>query len=52
MIVIMAGVLIRVLRDKGERVRQRLDPLGMLTLGLGLFGVLWAITKLANGPAG
>ena len=41
---------LRVLRDKGERVRQRLDPLGMVTLGLGLFGVLWAITKLANGP--
>ena len=43
-------VALRVLRDKGERVRQRLDPLGMVTLGLGLFGVLWAITKLANGP--
>jgi EmrB/QacA subfamily drug resistance transporter len=44
------GVALRVLRDKGERVRQRLDPLGMVSLGLGLFGVLWAITKLANGP--
>jgi EmrB/QacA subfamily drug resistance transporter len=41
---------LRVLRDRGERIRQRLDPLGMATLGLGLFGVLWAITKLANGP--
>jgi EmrB/QacA subfamily drug resistance transporter len=41
---------LRVLRDKGERSRQRLDPLGMVTLGLGLFGVLWAITKLANAP--
>ena len=40
----------RVLSDKGERVRQRLDPPGMVTLGLGLFGVLWAITKLANDP--
>jgi hypothetical protein len=39
-----------VLRDKGERTRQRLDPLGMVTLGLGLFGVLWAITKLGNEP--
>jgi MFS family permease len=39
-----------VLHDRGERTRQRLDPLGMITLGLGLFGVLWAITKLANGP--
>ncbi len=45
----IAGAL-RVLRDKGERTRQRLDPLGMVTLGLGLFGVLWAITKLANAP--
>jgi MFS family permease len=43
-------IALRVLRDRGERTRQRLDPLGMLTLGLGLFGVLWAITKLANGP--
>jgi len=44
------AVALRVLRDKGERVPQRLDPLGMTALGLGLFGVLWAITKLANGP--
>src|SRR5215471_10927366 len=44
------AVALRVLRDRGERTRQRLDPLGMITLGLGLFGVLWAITKLANGP--
>ncbi len=38
------------LRDTGERVRRRLDLLGMVTLGLGLFGVLWAMTKLANEP--
>jgi EmrB/QacA subfamily drug resistance transporter len=44
------AIAMRVLHDKGERVRQRLDPLGMVTLGVGLFGVLWAITKLANGP--
>jgi EmrB/QacA subfamily drug resistance transporter len=43
-------IALRVLRDHGERTRQRLDPLGMIALGLGLFGVLWAITKLANGP--
>src|ERR1700734_496575 len=48
--IVAIGVALRVLSDKGERVRQRLDPLGMVTLGLGLFGVLWAITKLANGP--
>jgi len=44
------AVALRVLRDRGERTKQQLDPLGMVTLGLGLFGVLWAITKLANGP--
>jgi EmrB/QacA subfamily drug resistance transporter len=44
------AVAMRVLRETGERTRARLDPLGMITLGLGLFGVLWAITKLANGP--
>src|SRR6201997_3048098 len=45
----IAGAL-RVLRDKGERTRQRLDPLGMITPRLGLFGVLGAITKLGNEP--
>jgi EmrB/QacA subfamily drug resistance transporter len=48
--VLAIAVALRVLRDKGERTRQRLDPLGMITLGCGLFGVLWAITKLANAP--
>jgi EmrB/QacA subfamily drug resistance transporter len=45
----IAGAL-RVLHDKNDRTRQRLDLLGMVTLGLGLFGVLWAITKLGNAP--
>jgi EmrB/QacA subfamily drug resistance transporter len=40
----------RVLRDRGERVRRRLDVPGMITLGLGLFGVLWAMTALASEP--
>ena len=48
--VLAIAVALRVLHDRGERIRQRLDPLGMVTLGLGLFGVLWAITKLANAP--
>ncbi|HUY50762.1 MAG TPA: MFS transporter [Streptosporangiaceae bacterium] len=45
-----AAVLLatRVLRDRGERARRHLDPAGMVTLGLGLFGVLWAMTKLAT----
>ncbi|MFE0022764.1 MFS transporter [Amycolatopsis sp. NPDC059021] len=40
----------RVLRDRGERRRRRFDPLGGITLGAGLFGVLWAMTGLATGP--
>ena len=39
---------LRVLHDSGRRQRQRLDFAGMATLGLGLFGVLWAITSLAT----
>jgi EmrB/QacA subfamily drug resistance transporter len=41
---------LRVLRQHDDRTRRRLDPLGMLTLGLGLFGVLWAMTALAAQP--
>jgi EmrB/QacA subfamily drug resistance transporter len=48
-VIAIAGAL-RVLRDTGARERRRLDLPGMVTLGLGLFGVLWAITKLANSP--
>ncbi|HET9895738.1 MAG TPA: MFS transporter [Streptosporangiaceae bacterium] len=38
----------RVLVDRGQRARRRLDLAGMLALGFGLFGVLWAMTKLAT----
>jgi EmrB/QacA subfamily drug resistance transporter len=41
---------LRVLRDNGERQHRRLDLPGMITLGLGLFGVLSAMTALARGP--
>ena len=41
---------LRVLRDSSARSRHRLDLLGMVTLGLGLFGVLWMMTKLASEP--
>jgi EmrB/QacA subfamily drug resistance transporter len=44
------ALALRVLRDRGERTRRRLDLLGMITLGLGLFGVLWAMTALAAEP--
>ena len=37
-----------VLRDRGVKNRQKLDLAGMITLALGLFCVLWAITKLAS----
>lgn len=42
----------RVLKDTGQRARRRLDLLGMGTLGLGLFGVLWAVTRLATSSFG
>jgi EmrB/QacA subfamily drug resistance transporter len=41
---------LRVLHERGARVSRRLDPVGMVMLGLGLFGVLWAMTKLATAP--
>src|SRR5215472_15160438 len=48
--VVAIAAALPVLHDRGERVRRRLDLPGMITLGLGLFGVLWAMTKLANEP--
>jgi EmrB/QacA subfamily drug resistance transporter len=39
---------LRVLRERSERTSRHLDVVGMLTLGLGLFGVLWAMTRLAT----
>ena len=41
---------LRVLRDRGERHRHRVDVAGMVLLGSGLFCVLWAITRLATSP--
>ena len=38
----------RVLHEHGERARRHFDLAGMVTLGLGLFGVLWAMTTLAT----
>jgi EmrB/QacA subfamily drug resistance transporter len=46
-----AGALLlatRVLHEHGPRERHHFDYLGMVSLGLGLFGVLWAITTLAT----
>ena len=46
--IVAFALALRVLHDKGERRRQRLDVAGMVTLGAGVFGVLWAMTKLST----
>lgn len=38
----------RVLHDRGEREERELDWWGMLTLGLGIFGILWAMIMLTS----
>jgi EmrB/QacA subfamily drug resistance transporter len=38
----------KVLHERGRRAHHHFDFAGMLTLGLGLFGVLWAMTTLAT----
>jgi EmrB/QacA subfamily drug resistance transporter len=38
----------RVLFDRGERQDQHLDWWGMVSLGLGLFGLLWSMVKLTS----
>src|SRR5215469_2206021 len=42
------ALALRVLRPHSERTSRHLDLAGMITLGLGLFGVLWAMTRLAT----
>ncbi len=44
------SMALKLLREHGTRVRHRLDVAGMATLGLGLYGVLWSVTKLATDP--
>lgn len=46
--VIAFALALKVLHDSGKRQEQKLDLLGMISLGAGLFGVLWAMTKLAT----
>ena len=48
--IVAYGLALKVLHDSGKRQKQKLDLVGMLVLGLGLFGVLWGITKLATDP--
>jgi EmrB/QacA subfamily drug resistance transporter len=42
------AVAIPYLHDRGHRERQRIDWAGMITLGIGLFFILWAMVKLAT----
>jgi EmrB/QacA subfamily drug resistance transporter len=42
------ALALRVLHDSGRLQHERLDVAGMVVLGAGLFGVLWAITRLAT----
>ncbi len=46
--VVAVLLALRVLHDKGERRRQRLDVLGMVLFGAGVFGVLWSMTQLST----
>jgi EmrB/QacA subfamily drug resistance transporter len=39
---------LKVLHDKNDKLKHKLDQVGILMLGFGLFGVLWAITKLTT----
>ncbi len=42
------ALAVKVLHDVGERRRHKLDIVGMVLLGAGLFGVLWAATRLTS----
>ncbi len=44
------AIALRVLVDPGERQRRKLDLVGMAVLGLGLFGILWALVQLSTTP--
>lgn len=48
--ILAVTVALRVLHDSGERRGHRLDLAGMIAAGLGLFGVLWAVTSLSTHP--
>jgi EmrB/QacA subfamily drug resistance transporter len=46
--IVAVTLALRVLRDSGKRESRSIDILGMLLAGLGLFGILWAVTNLAT----
>jgi EmrB/QacA subfamily drug resistance transporter len=41
-------ISLRVLHDSAPRQSRKIDYIGMTTMGLGLYGLLWAFTKLAQ----
>lgn len=46
--ILALALALKVLREQNPRRQQRLDLVGMVLLGAGLFGVLWAMTRLAT----
>ncbi|MGH9045871.1 MAG: MFS transporter, partial [Acidimicrobiales bacterium] len=46
--IIALGLAIPFLHDRGHRERQRIDWAGMITLGIGLSLILWAMVKLST----
>jgi EmrB/QacA subfamily drug resistance transporter len=46
--IVAVTLALRVLRDSGKRESRSIDLIGMLLAGLGLFGILWAVTNLAT----
>ncbi len=44
------ALALKVLHDNTQKVSHKIDFSGMITLGLGLFGILWASTQLATRP--
>ncbi len=46
--IVAVSLAVRVLRDTGKRQHHRLDLVGMVMAGLGLFGILWGVTNLST----
>jgi EmrB/QacA subfamily drug resistance transporter len=46
--IVAVSLALRVLHDTGKRQHHRLDLVGMVMAGLGLFGILWGVTNLST----
>jgi len=46
--IVAVSLALRVLHDTGKRQHHRLDVVGMVMAGLGLFGILWGVTNLST----